>query len=189
MSSPDNKSPQIKNIPINKYSVYDLKNGIDTRIIEYLEKNGYEEIHTYSNIKILIGLFCLIWTAVAYLNGLPFDKAYNLILVSVVFYFIGSTSYWYLEKKVIKSTFYSGKSLKLIQNGIDFFRLSSEIENFSEIYSIGISYKLNGKEIHEPILKKPFSLYFDDRGYCVRSKVNELSDELLLKLSGNKKIN
>ncbi len=177
-----------KNIPVNKYSIHDLKAAIDTRIIEFLESKKFVEIHTYSNIKILIGLFCLIWTGVAYLNGLPFDDAYRLIALSVVLYFTGSFAYWYFEKYVMKSTFYTGKNLEILKN-YSYFKISSEIEDYCNFYTIWLSYPSNGKEVDEVKIKRCFSDFFDERGYCLRENVNKLAEELIDSLKINKKHN
>jgi hypothetical protein len=182
------KKTEVKNIPVNKYSIHDLKNAIDTRIIEYLESKKFVEIHTYSNIKILLGIFCLIWTAVAYLNGLAFTDAYRLIALSVFMYFSGSLAYWYFEKYVMKSTFYTGKNLEILKDH-SYFKISSEIEDYSNYYTIWLSYSSNGKELDGKKLKKCFSEFFDERGYCLREDVNKFAQELIESLKNNKKHN
>jgi hypothetical protein len=45
-----------KVLPINKYSIYELKAGIDKEIQHFLEDEDFEEIQTFSNIKIIFGL-------------------------------------------------------------------------------------------------------------------------------------
>jgi len=183
-----NKANFPKNIPLNKYSIHDLKNAIDTRLIEYLETKKFKEIHTYSNLKIILGLFCLICTIGAYLNGLPFNDAYWLIFACVVLYFIASGLYWYLEKRVIKSVFYTGKNIEILPK-LKYFRMSSEIEDFSQFYTFWLSKKETNDEINEAKEKRCFSEFFDDRGYCIRSKVNAFADEIIERLKGNKKSN
>ena len=42
-----------KILPINKYSVYELKAGIDKEITTFLEEEDFEENQKYSNLKIL----------------------------------------------------------------------------------------------------------------------------------------
>jgi hypothetical protein len=88
MSINENSRPkEVKNekvIPINKYSIYELKSAVDTRIIEYLEKEKFIENHILSNMKISVGLFCLSFTALAYLYPKPFPENYNVVLFSVI---------------------------------------------------------------------------------------------------------
>jgi hypothetical protein len=78
---------EAKPIPINKYSIYELKNAVDTKITEYLEENKFTENHYLSNVKISVGLFCLTFTALAYLYPKPFPENYNVVLFSVIMYF------------------------------------------------------------------------------------------------------
>jgi hypothetical protein len=82
--SAENTKPQEKLIPINKYSIYDMKNAIDTKLIEHLEQSGWVENHLLSNLKIIVGLFCLSFTALAYLYPKPFPENYNVVLLSVI---------------------------------------------------------------------------------------------------------
>ncbi len=74
----------VKPIPINKYSIYEMKSAIDTKIVEFLEDNKFTENHFLSNIKIAVGLFCLTFTALAYFYPKPFPENYNVVLFSVI---------------------------------------------------------------------------------------------------------
>ncbi len=80
----ENQQPQEKQIPINKYSIYDMKSAIDTKITEFLEQSGWVENHLLSNLKIAVGLFCLFFTGLAYLYPKPFPENYNVVLMSVI---------------------------------------------------------------------------------------------------------
>ena len=42
-----------KEIPINKYSIFELKAGLDKEISNYFLSEDFDEIERYSNIKIL----------------------------------------------------------------------------------------------------------------------------------------
>ncbi len=75
---------QPNEIPINKYSIYEMKSAIDTKIVEHLENKGYKEDNYLSNVKIAVGMFCLFFTGLAYLYPKPFPENYNVVLVSVV---------------------------------------------------------------------------------------------------------
>ena len=97
-----------KVLPINKYSIYELKAGIDKEIQNYLEEEEFEESQKYSNIKIFFGLLTVSCTGIAYLYPLPFPQNYYIIFFSVIGYLIFSTIYWYIDKKVIDTIFYVG---------------------------------------------------------------------------------
>ena len=100
-------SSQKKIIPINKYSIFELKSGIDQAITSYLTEDlKFTENQYYSNIKILFGILTLICTAIAYFNRIPFPKNYYLIIICVIGYWIFSTIYWYIDKYVINNMFF-----------------------------------------------------------------------------------
>ena len=68
-----------KILPINKYSVYELKAGIDKEITTFLEEEDFEENQKYSNLKILFGLFTVTCTGIAYLYPKPFPDNYYIL--------------------------------------------------------------------------------------------------------------
>ena len=65
------KKDEKKVLPINKYSIYELKSGIDQCISSFLESNDFKESQRYSNLKIFVGLITLSFTALAYLYPKP----------------------------------------------------------------------------------------------------------------------
>lgn len=172
-------------VPVNKYSIYDLKSAMDSRIAEYLESKNFSEIHVHTNLKIVVGMFCLVWTALAYFNGKAFPDNYSIIMVSLAFYCVGSLAYWYVEKYLIKNTFYITENTKyftetLKNERIKHLKLNSDIKDSEEYYSVWLSAVTHsGKEIECDKLNKSFCNYFNNRGYCIRNKVNELAEELL----------
>jgi hypothetical protein len=83
-TEPEKKTETKNEIPINKYSIYELKSAVDTKIMEFLEKNGFVENHYLSNLKIGTGLFCLFFTGLAYFYPKPFPENYNVVLLSVI---------------------------------------------------------------------------------------------------------
>ena len=50
------KKDEKKVLPINKYSIYELKSGIDQSISNFLESNDFKENQRLSNLKIFVGL-------------------------------------------------------------------------------------------------------------------------------------
>jgi hypothetical protein len=81
---PVDKKTEVKSTPINKYSIYEMKAAIDAKIIEYLERKEFTEHHIYCNLKILVGSFCLVFTALAYFYPKPFPENYNMVLFSLI---------------------------------------------------------------------------------------------------------
>ena len=63
-----------KVLPINKYSIYELKSGIDQSIVGFLEANDFKESQRLSNLKIIVGLITLSFTALAYLYPKPYPE-------------------------------------------------------------------------------------------------------------------
>ena len=95
---------------INKYSVYELKAGLDKEISEFFLQEDFDLIEHYSNIKIFFGLLTCLCTGTAYLLPIPFPQNYYIILFSVIGYVIFSTIYWYVDKKVIDTIFFVGRN-------------------------------------------------------------------------------
>ena len=167
----------VSNIAINKYSVSDLKSTMDSKIIEHLESLDFKENNYYSNLKIITGLYCIFWTCLAYLNGKEFPHNYNIICISLVFYFLGTIVYWYIESYIIKETIYVGSNNSLYPN-LEYIKLESisdyETSKFDYPYTLNVYIKeKNKKDIKINNVKANFINYFDERGYCIKSKVEE----------------
>ena len=103
-------SEEQKEIPINKYSIYELKAGLDLKISNYFLDEDFDLIEHYSNVKILFGFLTCLCTGIAYLFPLPFPQNYYIILFSVIGYIIFSTIYWYVDKKIIDTIFFVGSN-------------------------------------------------------------------------------
>jgi len=184
-----------KEISINKYSIYDLKSGLDTRLVETLETMNFEENNSHTNIKIFSGLFCLVWTALAYFNGKEFPDNYNIILISLILYGLGSILYWYVENYIIKCTIYIGSNSKyfsdtLRNTKIKNIKINSDIkENDNNYYCWLTVISWSGKEYDCNTISKNFCDFYDERGHCKRAKVEVLTNEILKSASSlNQKI-
>ena len=170
-----------KVLPINKYSIYELKAGIDKEIQNFLEDEDFEEIQSFSNIKIIFGLLTVTCTGIAYLYPLPFPDNYYLILFSVIGYLIFSTIYWYIDKKVIDTIFYVGSNEEYCQkirtkkhNKIKKLILHSDIEDDKKyIYKIWFDFYI--LEDNSKVTTKKAEIncteVYDERGYIHRDKV------------------
>ena len=132
-----------KVLPINKYSIYELKSGIDQCIVGFLESNDFKESQRYSNLKIFVGLITLSFTALAYLYPKPYPQNYNAIVIGCIGYWIFSTLYWIIEKWVISNIFYIGNNPDYCQKirprkhyKIKEIIINSEIKDKTSIYNI-----------------------------------------------------
>ena len=170
-----------KVLPINKYSIYELKAGIDKEIQNYLEEEEFEEIQKFSNIKIFFGFLTVSCTGMAYLYPKPFPDNYYIILFSVIGYLIFSTIYWFVDKKVIDTIFYVGKNEEYCQklrakkhNKIKELRIHSDIEDDKKyIYKIWFDFFI--KEDENKITSSKAEIdcteVYDERGYIHKDKV------------------
>ena len=170
-----------KVLPINKYSIYELKAGIDKEIQSFLEEEDFEEFQKFSNIKILFGLLTVSCTATAYLYPLPFPENYYIILFSVIGYLIFSTIYWYIDKKVIDTIFYVGTNPDYFQklrvrkhNKVKETRIHSDIEDKQKyIYKICFDFIFleDGNKITTQKVDINCTEVYDERGYIHKDKV------------------
>ena len=173
-----------KEIPINKYSIFELKAAIDKEISNYFINEDFDEISHYSNIKIFFGFLTCCCTGIAYLFPLPFPQNYFIILFAVIGYVIFSTIYWYIEKWVIDSIFFVGKNEDYFQhlrpkkgNKIKEMIVHSEIDSKNNkrkhIYKLWFDLTLdNSKEnVKTDISEINCTEVFDERGYLHKDKV------------------
>ena len=170
-----------KVLPINKYSIYELKAGIDKEIQGYLQEEEFEEIQKFSNIKILFGLLTVSCTDTAYLYPKPFPDNYFIILFSVIGYLIFSTIYWYIDKKVIGTIFYVGTNQDFFQrlrnkknNKIKDMKIHSDIEDDRKhIYKIWFDFSIQDSESIITSQKTDINCteVYDERGYIHKDKV------------------
>ena len=104
------KKKELDNLPINKYSSYEIKSSIGDMITKYLEENKFKEHQRYSNLKIITGMIVLSFTTLAYFYPKPFPLNYMAIVIGVVGYCIFSIIYWYIDSYIIKDIFYCGQN-------------------------------------------------------------------------------
>ena len=182
-------SKEQKVLPINKYSLYELKAGIDKEILTYLEEEEFEENQRYSNIKIFFGILTVSCTGMAYLYPKPFPDNYYIILFSVIGYLIFSTIYWYIDKKIIDTIFYVGKNIEFFQklrknknNKLNEVIIHSDIEEEKKhIYKIWFDFSFLENK-NKSITTEKFDInctdIYDERGYIHREKIQKIFKEL-----------
>ena len=172
--------PSTKNIPINKYSTYELKSGIDQMIVKYLERIKFTEYQKYSNMKIFVGLLVLSFTALAYLYPKPFPENYNAILIGVIGYVIFSTIYWFLEEFYIKDIFYYGSNVVYCQNirlkkhcKIQEITIRSKVPLGTANYNFHFDFQTEEGIVKSPENTIACDKVVDERGYVVREEVEK----------------
>jgi len=173
-----------KEIPINKYSIFELKAAVDKKIQEFLDDEDFEENQKYSNIKLLFGFLTVICTGTAYLYPKPFPENYYIILFSVIGYLIFSTIYWYIDKKLIDSIFFVGQNCDYCQkyrktkpNKINEITFHSEIDDsHKNIYNLWFDFTFldDKKTASSDKIKIDCTEIFDERGYLHKDKLTKI---------------
>ena len=189
------KKDEKKVLPINKYSIYELKSGIDQCISSFLESNDFKESQRYSNLKIFVGLITLSFTALAYLYPKPYPQNYNAIVVGCIGYWIFSTLYWIIEKWVISNIFYIGNNPDYCQKirprkhyKIKEIIINSEIKDKTSIYNIWFNFSViqDNKIFKSEIRQIDCTKVYDERGFIDKDAVNRyfksILDEQLAKI-------
>ena len=174
-----------KEIPINKYSIFELKAGLDKEISNYFIEEDFDEIERYSNIKIFFGFLTVCCIGMAYLFPLPFPQNYYIILFSVIGYLIFSSIYWYIDKKIIDTIFFVGKNDDYFQklrpkkgNKIKEMIIHSEIDEKDNkrkhIYKLWFDFKLDDKTTKKTEISEiNCTDVYDERGYIHNDKVTK----------------
>ena len=172
-----------KEIPINKYSIYELKAGLDREISNYFLEEDFDLIEHYSNVKIFFGFLTCLCTGTAYLFPLPFPQNYYIIVFSVIGYLIFSTIYWYVDKKIIDSIFFVGRNDDYFQhlrpkkgNKIREMVIHSEIDmknnKRKHIYKLWFDFIFyDNSSVTSDITEINCTEVYDERGYIHNDKV------------------
>ena len=177
------KKDEKKVLPINKYSIYELKSGIDQCISSFLESNDFKESQRYSNLKIFVGLITLSFTALAYLYPKPYPQNYNAIVIGCIGYWIFSTLYWIIEKWVISNIFYIGNNPDYCQKirprkhyKIKEIIINSEIKDKTSIYNIWFNFSViqDNKIFKSEIRQIDCTKVYDERGFIDKKRNNFL---------------
>ena len=182
---------EIKEIPINKYSTYELKAGLDRDISNYFIDEDFDELVSYSNKKILFGFLTCCCTAIAYLFPLPFPQNYYIILFSVIGYIIFSNIYWYLDKKIIDTIFYEGINIEYFEklrpkkeNRIIIMKVHSKIDdkNIKRKHIYKLWFELifeDGSEVTTDVSEINCTNVYDEKGYSHRDKVIKILKHII----------
>ncbi|MCQ2820509.1 MAG: signal peptidase complex subunit 2 [archaeon] len=194
MSTTTPATKEEKNLPINKYSIYEIKSGIDQTISHFLEKKKFNEHFFLQNIKIVIGLFILCFTALAYFYPQPFPKNYSAIAIGVIGYVIFSLIEWYFENYILKTVFYCGSNSEYCEKlrlkkhlKIKEIRINSDIEEYSNIYKYFFEFITDEGKFKSEEYNITANSVIDERGYIVKSEVEkQFIDKFNKEISGLK---
>ena len=102
----------ILRLKINKYSLFELKTGIDVIIEYYLNYENFEENSKYNTTKFIIVIFTILCAGIAHLFSKQFPYYYNIILFCVIFYVLFRIIYLFIEYKLTNSIFFIGTNSK-----------------------------------------------------------------------------
>ena len=172
-----------KEIPINKYSIYELKACLDREISNYFIEEDFDLIEHYSNVKIFFGFLTCLCTGTAYLFPLPFPQNYYIIVFSVIGYLIFSTIYWYVDKKIIDTIFFVGRNDDYFQhlrpkkgNKIKEMVIHSEIDmknnKKKHIYKLWFDFIFQDNQaVVSDISEINCTEVYDERGYIHNDQV------------------
>ena len=101
----------LQKFKINKYSLYELKVGIDSVIECYLNIHDFDENLKLNNMKIIFVILAIACAGIAHLFTNPFPESYYILLFTIIFYLIFRSTYWLIEKKLTGTVFYMGTNL------------------------------------------------------------------------------
>ena len=127
--------PRLK---VNKYSLYELKSGIDSIIESYLNLELFDENLKLNNLKIILVVLSIISAGIAHLFSKPFPENYYILLFAIIFYLIFRTSFWFIENKLTGTIFYIGTN-------IDYFKKYRKSKHYT-IKEIKIHSNIDAKK-------------------------------------------
>ena len=182
--------PKIK---VNKYSLYELKIGIDVVIENYLFLEDFEENLKINNIKLSLVILSLFCAGIAHFFSKSFPDYYYIILFAFIFYLLFRTIYWFIDSILTNSIFYVGTNInycnKLRKNKnsnytIKEIKIHSNIdEKNPSVYEIWFDFiTLEDNKIFTSKKKKINCIsVYDERGYVHREKVIQSFKSILKK--------
>lgn len=109
-SEGNSTSPAQNKVIVNNSSVSELKAGCDTGIKELLQSRGYEEMHTHTDVKLILGYIGVVFCAIdfAYSFKYPFSQTKWFSYISVSVYALTSALAVVYSYAVQRDTFFVG---------------------------------------------------------------------------------
>ncbi|KAJ1812798.1 hypothetical protein LPJ75_003469 [Coemansia sp. RSA 2598] len=97
-------------VVVNTSSVSELKEACDTGLKEFLKARGYEEMHTHTDVKLILGYIGVVFCAIdfAYSWKYPFEQTKWFSYISVGIYVVTSALALAYSYAVQRDTFFVG---------------------------------------------------------------------------------
>mmetsp|Transcript_47011 Transcript_47011/g.54190 ORF Transcript_47011/g.54190 Transcript_47011/m.54190 type:complete len:203 (-) Transcript_47011:58-666(-) len=173
--------------PINKYDPYSAKFAIDEAIIEYMDKNGFQQSTSASNLKILWGFIGCLATGISYYSiyhsGTKWPENRVLVIASILTYIAISILLYATESFMIKDAVYISRSRKTEDSKWKHFkhiRVSSIMKEYDENYHLTISAERYKDDIEvEECYQDSIGSFFDSDGVLHKEVVEATFDAYL----------
>ncbi|KAJ1965400.1 hypothetical protein GGI12_000792 [Dipsacomyces acuminosporus] len=109
MTMVDHRQNETK-VVANTASISELKTACDTSLKEFLKARGYEEMHTHTDVKLVLGYAGAIFCAIdfAYSWKYPFSQTKWFSYISVFVYALTSALAYVYSYAVQRDTFFVG---------------------------------------------------------------------------------
>ncbi|KAJ1883428.1 hypothetical protein H4R99_000736 [Coemansia sp. RSA 1722] len=103
-------SERAAKVVVNTSSVSELKTACDTGLKEFLKARGYEEMHTHTDVKLILGYIGVVFCAIdfAYSWKYPFEQTKWFSYISVGIYAVTSVLALVYSYAVQRDTFFVG---------------------------------------------------------------------------------
>jgi len=148
-------------VKVNKFDNSALKQALDDALVKYLtDELGYQEDHTLSNIKLVLGAFGCILAVISHFYPIPFPANKTILLVCAICYFASSGILQYiasyLQQDIILIT-KPDKDHKPLE-------VHTSMHKYDPNYTVAIKYK--GGQSHSTFTK-PVTEWFTTSGVLV----------------------
>jgi len=152
-------APEEEKTHVFLYDGGQIKQTLDDSAIRTIADIGYEELNTYSNIKIIVGLLCCLLAVIAHFYPVPFPDNKIVLIICVVLYF---TLNIFLQYVV---TFHEKGCVTMVPTESDgklaTILVSSNLPRLEEMYTLTVSLKNSTKG---ETLKESITSFFDEEG-------------------------
>ncbi|KAJ1668254.1 hypothetical protein IW140_000442 [Coemansia sp. RSA 1813] len=164
-------------VVVNTSSAGELKAACDTGLKEFLKERGYEEMHTHTDVKLVLGYVGIIFCAIdfAYSWKYPFSQTKWFSYISVSVYAVTSALALVYSYVVQRDTFFVGYNKAkghIVSAG-------SRTKRNEPTYRLTLTTRpIRGRQDppvynSKPLeMKQPFAAWFHDDGEFARQKFN-----------------
>jgi len=125
-------------IKVNKFDVSALKQVLDDAVVKYItEERNYEEDHSLSNIKLLLGAFGCVVAVVAHFYPTSFPENRHILLICAIGYFISSGILQYIASYLQQDVILFAKPVSVGKP----LEISSHMHKYDPSYTLTMKYK------------------------------------------------